>query len=110
MEEYRIVKDWESHFEARSKFFKKYKENEKIENVIKNKKYFPLFLDFEQYDSVKVEEIYEVKRPEVNLGPKDNLFKVLLNALNYSNNSKKIIEILEKQYFTEAKFLLNGLQ
>lgn len=107
LEEYIIVKDLESYFEARSKFFKKYKENEKFQIVIKNKKYFSLFLDFEQYESVKVEEIYEVKGPKVNLGPKDNLFRVLLNALNYSNNSKKIIEILEKQYFTEVKFLLN---
>lgn len=103
--DYVIVKNLESYFEARKQFFKSYENKQNFEIVVRNRGYFPFFLDFENYEDVVVEEIKEIVGPKIDLGPAENIFGVLLNALNIPQNPKKIIEILEKDYLKEYSFL-----
>ncbi|MGL5971124.1 MAG: hypothetical protein ACRCZL_03825, partial [Cetobacterium sp.] len=84
--EHVIVKNLESYFEARKQFFINYKLNKDFEIVIKNKKYFNFFLDFQNYEGIKSEEITEIVEPKIDLGSTQNIFGALLNGLNSTQN------------------------
>ena len=103
-----IVKNLESYFEARKLFFKNYEKKIDFEIIIKNKNYFPFFLDFENYKEIEVKEIHEIVEPKVDLGSTENIFGVLLNSLKLLENSKKAINILERDYLKNYKFLFNN--
>lgn len=100
-----LVKNLDSYFLARRKFFENYGKSE-FEIVIKNKSFYDYFLDFEEYENVEVREIYEIEGPKIDLGPKENIFKVLLTALKYKDD-KNICKILEREYFDKYNFLKN---
>ncbi|MGL4999083.1 MAG: hypothetical protein ACRC5W_05010 [Cetobacterium sp.] len=103
-----IVKDLKTYFAGRKQFFESYKKNENYEIVIRNKSYFPFFLDFENYENVQIEEIYEVIGPEIDLGSSKNIFEILLNSLNSTLNSKKILEALKKEHLKNYGFLFKN--
>lgn len=100
-----VVKNLESYFEARKLFFKSYEKNIDFEIIIRNKNYFPFFLDFENYKEIEVKEIYEIVEPKIDLGSAENIFGVLLKSLEMTQNSKNILDILEKDYLKKYRFL-----
>lgn len=102
-----IVKNIETYFLAREMFFKNYHNSNDFEIIIKNKGFFPYFLDLEEYNYVNVKEITEDSGPIINLGPDNNIFEVLLNAKDYESNPN-IINILEKEYLKNYKYLLSS--
>ncbi|MGL4988866.1 MAG: hypothetical protein ACRC5F_06470 [Cetobacterium sp.] len=106
--EHVIVKNLESYFEARKQFFINYKLNKDFEIVIKNKKYFNFFLDFQNYEGIKSEEITEIVEPKIDLGSTQNIFGALLNGLNSTQNSKKIMQALEREYLKNYSFLFQN--
>lgn len=103
-----IVKNLESYFKARELFFNSYEKKVDFEIIIRNKNYFSFFLDFESYKDVEVKEIHEIVESKVDLGPAENIFGVLLNSLKSLKNTKKIMDILEKEYLKNYNFLFNG--
>ncbi|MGL5934245.1 MAG: hypothetical protein ACRCZI_01330 [Cetobacterium sp.] len=102
-----VVKDLETYFASRKQFFKSYKNRDNFEIVIKNKRYFQFFLDFESYEGVAVEEVKEIVEPKIDLGSTQNIFRALLNSLQLKENEKKVIGTLEKEYLQNYGFIFN---
>lgn len=89
-----VVSDSLSYFKARKLFFEKKVEGTNFEIVIQKKSYFNLFLDFQEYKNIKVEEVKEIQEipaePKDYFGSADNIFKILLMSRDIDN------EILKK--------------
>lgn len=99
------VRNLETYFKARESFFKCYNEDRNLEIIIKNKLYFPYFLDLENYENIVSKEISEIEEPKIDLGSSENIFEFLLNSLNILTGTKKDLELLEKEYLQNYKFL-----
>lgn len=102
------VEDLKTYFLARKKFYKSLEANKELEIVIKQEKYMNFFIDFEEYQNVKVILMDKIplKQENIELEDKD-IFSILFYLkLNKNINKEVILEkyLLEFPQWIKEKF------
>lgn len=104
------VSSLETYFNGRKCFLESYNNKEDFELIIKNKKFFDFFLDFEEYSNVEVEYIKEMKTENnllEQLPEKYDIFSILLFFKKNSNIDR--LKISQKYLKEYPEWILNRI-